>query len=181
MTEENNELLARIRHLERLADTSEQYSRRNCLRLSRVKESADEFTDNVLLDLFKDMGSGVALSDIDRSHRVGKPKAGKPREMIVKFATYRARQKVIRNRTALKTSGHTGVFVNEDLTQFRSELLYEARQLVKAKKIAGAWSSDGTVLVKTVNDEVTTIHRIQSAEDLAPFRLRDPALQIPMV
>ncbi|MES9879442.1 MAG: hypothetical protein ABW185_00995 [Sedimenticola sp.] len=170
LCEENKLLLERVQHLEGLAETSEQYSRRNCLRISGVKESIGEDTDAVMMGIFDDMHSGVVLSDVDRSHRIGKPKSGgKGREIIVKFATYRARQKVIRKRTILKTCGHTGVYVNEDLTKYRAELLYEARQLVKAKKIAGAWSSDGTILIKTVIGETTTIHRIQKRDDLTPF------------
>ncbi len=93
------------------------------------------------------------------------------REIIVKFATYRARQKVIRNRSSLKTSGHKDVFVNEDLTRYRSNVLYEARKLVKSKKLASAWSSDGNLLIKIEKDDPTTIHRIQSAEDLNSFRV----------
>jgi hypothetical protein len=50
-------------------------------------------------------------------------------------------------------------FVNEDLTKIRSELLYEARQLVKIKVILGAWTTDGIIIVKSSKE---TIHRILS-------------------
>ncbi len=79
LRDEKEELLERIQSLERQADSAEQYSRRNCLRLSGVKEDADEVTDDVIMDIFKDMGAGVTLCDIDRSHRIGKPKAGRQR------------------------------------------------------------------------------------------------------
>ncbi len=44
-------------------------------------------------------------------------------------------------RRNLRDCGHERVFVNEDLTRSRSELLFEARNLVKQHKIVGAWSS----------------------------------------
>ena len=60
----------------------------------------------------------------------------------------------------------SGVFVNEDLTKFRSSLLYNARSLAKVKLLKGAWSSDGNILVKTLNDGV---HRINELNDLIQF------------
>lgn len=43
----------------------------------------------------------ISLADIDRLHRVGKPTHGKNRPVLVKFATYRARQAVYSYRMAL--------------------------------------------------------------------------------
>ena len=40
------------------------------------------------------------------------------------------------------------VFVNEDLTQRRSQLFYEARRLKKQGRLFGAWSQQGNILVK---------------------------------
>ena len=51
--------------------------------------------------------------------------------------------------------------MNEDLTRARSRLLYQARQLKKAKKILDAWSVDGRILVK---DKAEKIHLIRTAE-----------------
>ena len=50
----------------------------------------------------------------------------------MKFATYRARQRLYSARSSLKKKTvHNGVFLNEDLTKSRSKLLWEARQKVK--------------------------------------------------
>ena len=110
----------------------------------------------------------VQLSDIDRSHRVGNPNTprSKPRDIIVKFATYRSRQNFYKQRTRLKDTGHPREFVNEDLTKFRSGILYEARNLSKVEFIKGAWTSDGNILVKDKDD---TIHRINGTGDLFHF------------
>ena len=90
----------------------------------------------------------------------------KPRDIIVKFSTYRNRLTFYKQRTLLKERGHTGVFVNEDLTKFRSGLLYDARRLTKVSSVKGAWSSDGNVLVKD-NDE--KVHRVNVISDLFQF------------
>ena len=163
---ENTELKVRMNKLELAIDNAEQYSRRNSLRMSGVPETATENTDTLVLDAARAINSDIDLCDIDRSHRVGRPRAGKPCDIIVKFATYRSRQKLYKNRVQLKDKGYRGVFLNEDLTKFRLDLLYKARGLVRSARIKGAWTSDGTVLVKDGSD---VVHRIISGADLARF------------
>lgn len=163
---ENQQLKSRVKTLEVSVDVAEQYSRRNSLRMSGVPETATEDTDTIVLDAARDIDSEISLSDIDRSHRVGKPKVGRPRDIIIKFATYRARQKLYKQRTLLKDRGYMGVFLNEDLTKLRMDLLYKARVRVKSKFLKGAWSSDGTILVK---DNADVVHRISCEADLSGF------------
>ena len=61
-------LHARIVTLERKLDQGEQYSRRNCLRISGIKEKIFENTDTIVTKLASDIDSDVELSQIDRSH-----------------------------------------------------------------------------------------------------------------
>jgi hypothetical protein len=117
--------------------------------------------------MFQDIGSNVELSDIDRSHRIGKPNSTKPRPIIVKFTSYRTRSTVFKNRSKLKLNGYRDIYVNEDLTKNRSNILFKARMLVKAKKLESAWSSDGTILIK-VNEG--SIKRIQHSSELDCFQ-----------
>ncbi len=77
------------------------------------------------MSLSNDIGFPVSSHEIDRSHRVGKPNPGKPRAIIVKLATYRVRQRIYMNRIKLRHCGHAEVYVNEDLTKPRAQLLFE--------------------------------------------------------
>ena len=166
LKKENKSLKTTVAKLEKAVDAGEQYSRRNSLRMSGVEESNTENTDTIVLDVARAIGSEIDINEIDRSHRVGKPKAGKNRDIIIKFSTYRARQKLYARRTALKDSGCTGVYLNEDLTKPRMNLLYLARVKVRGRFLKGCWSSDGTILVKDNGDE---IHRITAETDLDDF------------
>ena len=56
--------------------------------------------------------------------------------------------------------------------------MYEARKLVKADSLQGAWSSDGTILIKDNDDGV---HRVSALTDLIPFGYIPPALKKPGV
>jgi len=53
------------------------------------------------------------LDEIDRSHRVGAPKQNQtvPIDIIVKFISYRARQKLYTKRASLKVKDHTRTFI----------------------------------------------------------------------
>ena len=162
------------------------------LRITGIKEETGESTDDIVLNMAKALGANISVSDLDRSHRVGKPNpkppvslsddtntdtetdtdtepappAPKPRAIIVKFATYRARQVFYKTRTKAKTNGYKMVFVNEDLTKYRNGLLFEARELVKGERPQGAFSSDGTILIK---DNGNNVFRVMSVADLARF------------
>ena len=175
LLQENTALSKRVAVLERQVEQSEQYSRRNNLRISGLVEGTEqpENTDDIIMKMASDIGSDIQLADVDRSHRVGDPKKARvrPREIIVKFATYRSRQDFYRRRTSLKDKGYQGVFINEDLTKCRSNLLFEVRQLYKSAQLKGAWSADGNILVKDNSDK---IQRVSDVSDLDKFRTIPP-------
>ena len=173
---ENIDLKARIDKLEAATEAAEQYSRRNCIRVSGIPEENNENTDDIVLDVARAMDVNLDVEEIDRSHRIGKPKSTKPRDIIVKLATFRVRQRLLKNRKNLKTSmfdggRFKGVYVNEDLTKFRSGILFDARKLTKERRIYGAWSSNGTILLK---DNFENVHKIVKDADLAPFKTAVP-------
>ena len=66
-----HELESNNRKLEN--DALEQYGRRNILRVSGIPKSENEYTDHIILHLASDMGVPMSSSDINRSHRIGKP------------------------------------------------------------------------------------------------------------
>ena len=116
----------------------------------------------------KAIGADISVNDIERSHRVGRPRTSgrRPRDIIVKFVSYRVRRRVYSARTLTKAKGFMGVYINEDLTKSRNELIRKARKMVKLKYIKSVWSSDGTILVRNGDEDV---RRITSEDDLAQF------------
>lgn len=95
---------------------------------------------------------------MERSHRVGRPRgSGRPRDIIVKFASYRTRRKVYSARNKTKVNGYQGVFINEDITKPRSQLLFKARKMVKSNLLKNAWSSGDNILVR---DSTNVKHKL---------------------
>lgn len=162
LLQENASLKVRVYNLETQVDDIEQYSRRNCLRVSGLTERHDEDTDKLILDLAKELDINLSITDIDRSHRLGRPAVpgGRPRQIIVKFTSYRARDMLFSKRKVMKDKpGFSHTYINEDLTYKRSQMLYEARQAMKAKDITGAWSFDGKLYVRDNSDTRRKLER----------------------
>ena len=69
-----------------------------------------ENTDSIVMKLAAAIDADVDLPQIDRSHRLADPTKAwtRPRDIIVKFATYRSRQALLKQRTLLKERGHQG-------------------------------------------------------------------------
>ncbi|XP_053390923.1 uncharacterized protein LOC128553771 [Mercenaria mercenaria] len=132
------------------------------------------------------------IENIDRSHRIGRPvvsrqegttgNSPKPRDIIIKFATYRSRANMFKRKPNLREAGFHGTFLNEDLTNIRSEhftsvaALSPARpstvsrqqvvlllsKLTITKLIA---SKQGACLNYSNNLDTQTIHRWSGMDD----------------
>ena len=96
LSDENAQLQRRVEELEIKVDRAEQYSRRHCLRVCGIPETAGESVDEKIIEMATALDSDISIDDIDRSHRLGKPRRSngqtvKPRDIIIKFTSYRAR------------------------------------------------------------------------------------------
>ena len=129
-------------------DDLEQYSRRNCLVLHGVNESNDQNTNEIIIKTFsEELGVEIKEDDLDRSHRLGKPKRkdNKPRPIIVKFARYAVRKEIFMNKKKLKGKR---LLITESLTSSRMQSLGDAQRKYEVKNV---WTSDGRVMVKENN------------------------------
>lgn len=168
---EIHSLKNRVVVLEDQLDGLEQYSRRNSVRISGVKEEPEEVIVTKTLALINDALTDepqLTMADIDRVHRVGKPPASNashnpPRKILVKFATHRNKERVLRANALLKNlmPGST-IYVNEDLTQERASILYKARQLKRNNKIKDCKTYDGRFVIK---DKEKKIHSARTISE----------------
>ena len=119
-------------------DRQEQYSRKNCLLIHGIPENKNENTDVLAMEVIDTkMDIKITENDIDRTHRIGKPKNnGKPRPIILKFVRYNDRKKVFFSKKLLKVSG---VSITESLTAFRMKKLTNARKTFGFRNV---WTVD---------------------------------------
>lgn len=144
------------RDVDRKTDELEQYQRRQSLRVFGVAESDREDTDQLIVDLAKNIGVNIKVDDIDRSHRVGPRVANRVRPIIVKFVSYRKRREVFLSKRKLKHSGKT---IREDLTSTRLAVLKDA---IKEFDVSNVWTQDGVIVVKRGDKKM----RVSSMDEL---------------
>lgn len=150
----------KISSIDTKLDSLEQYSRRSNIRIFGIKEAARESTDRIVCDLIKSkMDIDLNLNDVERSHRVGKDN-GKPRAILVKFASYRHKASVYGAKKNLKG---TGISITEDLTKFRLGVLQEAKKVCGSNKV---WTNDGKIFC----DYKGKVHRATTFEELPLFK-----------
>lgn len=132
-----------------------QYSRRNNIRVFGSPESAGEITDDVVIDIMvKQLGVELRSSDIDRSHRVGKPGGPKARPIIVKLTSHKKKREILKEKKKLKKSK---ISVHEDLTRYRHSLLIATQ---KSDRVTTCWTMDGKVFANVPSTHGESVRRL---------------------
>lgn len=148
-------LTRKIEELETRIESQEQYSRRTSIRFHNIQVPTEENgklkhpvdTDNLILEICKHkLGLNLRLEDISRSHVIGKVRNGKS-QIIVRFISYRTRNAVYMNKKKLKDDPD-GVFITENLTQYRTAIVKELARMKYQGDIDAYWTSDGKIFVK---------------------------------
>ncbi|XP_072171180.1 uncharacterized protein [Diadema setosum] len=172
MSEQLKYLEGNLKKVQNALDEQEQCSRRECLRFYGIPETADENTDNLIMDVVKThLDISLDPTCISRIHRITpKPRSGVegekpgPKPIIVKFGSYNARQTVFNAKSRFKGSP---IFVHEDLTSHRRKLVHAAKDRSSVRRV---WTKDGkiTALVRTegMNDRRVTIRNMADIERL---------------
>ena len=176
----NNNLLKEVSHVNRKytrmennLDSMEQYSRRNALRISGVPEKPLKNTDEIVVNIATAAHTSVRFSDIDYSHRAGKAKGDRPRDIIVRFVSHNAKEKLYDARTHLANSrDYSSVTIHEHLTRTRKKLLIGARKLVKENRIKKTWTQNGKVYILNLKDKRKKINK---ESDLDKFKKKGVA------
>jgi len=142
--DEVGEMRRMIGETQEKLNASEQYSRRNNLRIFELKEELFEENKNTreaVIDLFKTKLGLHTFDDmnIDKAHRVGKfsNSNNTQRAVIVRLCNQSTAEHVLSQRRKLKSSGIT---ITEDLTKRNVTLLKQVKSL---DNVTQAWSKNG--------------------------------------
>ena len=108
LKEEETYLRGKVDDVTAETDRQEQYSRRNCLLIHGLPESKNENTDILAMEVIETkMNLKITVNDIDRTHRIGKPKNnGKPRPVVIKFVRYNDKKKVFSSKKIVEKFGY---------------------------------------------------------------------------
>jgi hypothetical protein len=137
-------------------------------RIGNYPYDKDENTDDIVRTVASRAGVVIEPQEIDVSHRTGKAKDDRPREIIVKFCSVKSKSKFMKCRKLLREK-KLDIYIGEDLTEYRNELFFQCRMLKKNpdSDIEKTWTYNGNIFVK-VKDIVDPI-KIQNSGDLSKY------------
>ena len=167
LTSQVTELKTEMRDIRRELEELKQYGRRNALRIfnPRWPEVRDEDTDSLILDLANNiLKIKLDPSEISRSHRIGRPSAGNTRPVLVKFTTYRARERIWRSR---ENGAPHNISINEDLTQATAYLAFRAREAKRSGILIDTRTNDGKVFFRAPLEDRSTV--VTDVDDLEVY------------
>src|SRR6218665_859713 len=128
-------------------------------------ESSDA-TCGAVVALCRDrLGIQLANQDISVAHRIQAGKKCKIRPIVVRFVARRIRDQVYRARIALRELDEK-IYINEQLTKKAADIFFNARKLLRNKKIAGTWTMHGQVYIKRTSSAGEKPTRIDVISDL---------------
>ena len=150
-----------IQELQESLDELEQYSHKNSVEIHGIPENIGISTDEVVCTVAAAVGVQIAPENIEISHRLHRKKGIKP--IIAKFPNHKDKAKLYRARVQLKnltlsalfpnysttSLAEQRIFINENLTSYRSDMMKLAIGKRKDGKILSTWSLDGKIFIKT--------------------------------
>lgn len=146
-----------------------QYIRRENILITNYPEQANESIETIVCQLGDKIGVPLNFkTDVQAAHRNPSKSAVKP--IIVRFTNRQVRNAFIKAAKSKKMKlNNSPIYVNDHLTPANSKLFYEARMLVRAKKIKAAWTYAGNIYVKKAENSLGV--RVQHLDDLKPFQV----------
>ncbi len=160
---------AKLEEMKLKLDQVEQNQYDRNVRVVGMPEQKDEIND---LESIQKMAKtafamNVEKNDVVEVYRLGKvTERKKIRDLIVKFRKKSTRDQFYNSRKRLMhKEEQPNVFINDHLTEHRANIFFEARRLVKVRKLHSAWTQKGNILVR--REESDKPKQIRSHEQLA--------------
>ena len=162
-------------------DRIDQKQRETRLRIAGVpEEDGEEVLEKITQIAKKKLGiKAFKEDDVELTHRSGKKKQRKTRDIIVQFKSKAIKDQFQEQRKKLYDATNTGdrVYLNDDLTEFRQKLLFDARQLAKRERIKAVWSQHGSIMILKDAQErpiaISTYDDLRKAVDFLDFEGSD--------
>ena len=158
----------------------EQYSGKNSLEFCGIPDDVNLSTYQVVCKIAEALGVEIQEDDIEISHRIKRKRGGN--SVLAKFVNHKVKSKVYKARTNLKnvylpdlfpgcsvdtTAPPKRIFINENLTLYRREMMGLAVEKKNNGKFQKVWSLDGKIFMKTSpTGNPRQIHSIEYIKEL---------------
>ena len=142
LTGVNKDLAKKSDEIEKLKshiDRIDQKQRETVVRVTGVEEESGEKLQRKIVKIAKNkLGmKKIKEEDVQEVYRAGKKKSNKTRDIVIQFTKKSTRDVFLQHKSKIPRTADpkTRMYINEDLTEYRQKLLFDA-----SGKIKGAWS-----------------------------------------
>lgn len=176
LSKENQQLKSELQFLSLRFENLDQYSRNRNLQIDGIPQVEEEKMTDIIQVLAGAIGEPINFqTDIQAAHRVPTKRKSGLKPIVIQFSDRKKRdavlakgkRKELKSTDFVKRAPSTAVYVNEHLTQFTKDLLYEAKKL-KDIGFKYVWAKDGKVLAR--RDENCKVLQIFTKKDVAKIQ-----------
>lgn len=172
LEKENKDLKIRVEELEISMDDLQQYTRNKNIQIDGIIKVKDENLKDIVIAIGEKVNLTIQNNDIDAIHRVPTRSKINPEPIIVQFLSRQMKESIVQKvkSTTITTKDlningiEKQIYVNDHLTTKKKELMYEARQLKKAKNYKFLWSKNGKIFIR--KNETSTVISLNNLDDL---------------
>lgn len=136
-----------------------------------ITTASYQAVENTVIAFCKDsLHIEITPHDISFAHRIKTGPKDAIRPVLVRFTSRRVRDQIYRSKKLLKGSSTNNVYISEHLSRANAELFFEARKLLRLKKLHSAWTQMGLVHVKFTTDPGERPTTVKCLANLSPRR-----------
>ena len=167
----NDNLVKQNRILERKCAANEQYSRKECLQISKIPDSIpNNNLEETILKIFNETGVTVNSKDVEACHRLNQK--ANPKKVIIKLSKRKYVARVMNNKKKLKSMKPQNiglpsgckVYINESLCKYYKCLWWKCKLLQTRGSIQSFCVTNGSIKIRHQNNEVTSVTYIEDLE-----------------
>ena len=122
-------------------------------------------SEAALLAFCQDIDVNIKSTDIAACHRLPRSDKSKHPTLLIKLTNRKIRAEFLGARKRLREA-RKNVYINEHLTKSTNTIYAAARQLLKDHRIQGAWTFNGNVVIKLLNNKTKTILSVSQLSDI---------------
>jgi len=159
LIQENRKLANELSDLKSRFEAMDQYNRNKNIQIDGIPEAENESMSDIINKVSAKIQVPINFaSDIQAAHRVPTKKRSGVKPIIVQFSNRQKRDLVLsksKNKSvSLKSVDFVGgvpetnIYINEHLSQFTRELLFEAKQLKEVLGYKYVWVKQGKVMAR---------------------------------
>ena len=140
-------------------DQMEQASRANNIILKGLGEENEEDITVKVIEKARQINVELTPADIDTCFRLGRDKARGPRSIMLRLKSKHTKIALMKNKKQLSNN----VYMEDDLTKFRSSIYYSIR---KCEKTFKSWTVDGKIFTTLRDDPNKQKIQINTPNDM---------------